>query len=140
MLIKLDIQYGDTNTGSFPSPAPGDDPLDGDQERDHGQTIIDARPSRLRATFSDDVLGVKVSGRIEGDFFTGEGTALTSHEDNTRVGSFIPRRTAPGRSVSASGPGSSPGEPEQGAPWNSRGGPRVSIWSGDRADDRPGRR
>ncbi len=83
--IKLDIQYGDKNTGSFPSPAPGDTPLDGDAEKDNGQTIIDARQSRLRATFSDEVMGVKISGRLEGDFFTGDGTALTSNSRHFRL-------------------------------------------------------
>ncbi|MBI2468539.1 MAG: porin [Candidatus Rokubacteria bacterium] len=83
--IKLDIQYGDKNTGSFPSSAPGDTPLDGDKERDNDQTIIDARQSRLRATISDDVGGVKMSGRIEADFFSGDGTALSSNSRHFRL-------------------------------------------------------
>jgi hypothetical protein len=79
--IKLDIQYGDKNTGEFPSPSPNDVPLkpdavrapdtfNADREKDHGQTLLDARQSRLRATFSDEVGGVKISGRLETDFFT----------------------------------------------------------------------
>jgi len=68
--VKLDIQYGDKLTGEFPSPGPGDTPLDTDLVRDNKQTIIDGRQSRLRATFSDEVAGVKLSGRIETDFFT----------------------------------------------------------------------
>ncbi len=83
--IKLDVQYSDKLTGSFPSPAPSDTPLDSNTDKDHSQTIIDARQSRLRATFSDDIAGVKTSGRIEADFFNGEGTALTSNSRNFRL-------------------------------------------------------
>lgn len=94
--IKLDIQYGDKNTGSFPSPGPADTPLDPDPRRspgtlnrdrelDNGQTIIDARQSRVRFTFSDEIVGVKISGRIEGDFFTGEGNALVSNSRGFRL-------------------------------------------------------
>ncbi len=68
--VKLDIQYGDKLTGEFPSPGPSSTPLDTDLVKDNQQTIIDARQSRLRATFSDEVAGVKLSGRIETDFFT----------------------------------------------------------------------
>ncbi len=83
--IKLDIQYGDKLTGSFPSPGPNDVPLDDNKEKDKSQTILDARQSRLRATFSDEVLGVKISGRIEGDFFTGDGNALSSNSRHFRL-------------------------------------------------------
>lgn len=68
--VKLDIQYGDKLTGEFPSPGPSSTPLDTDPVRDHSQTITDARQSRLRATFSDEVMGVKLSGAIETDFYT----------------------------------------------------------------------
>lgn len=73
--VKLDIQYGDKLTGEFPSPGPSDTPLDtADADLDKSQTIIDARQSRLRVTFSDEVVGVKLSGRIETDFFTRDRT------------------------------------------------------------------
>lgn len=68
--VKLDMQYGDKLTGEFPSPSITNTPLDGDAVRDNGQTIIDARQSRLRATFTDEAAGIKFSGRIETDFYT----------------------------------------------------------------------
>lgn len=68
--VKLDIQYGDKQTGELPSPGPSSTPLDTDPVKDNSQTIIDGRQSRLRATFSDEVAGVKLSGAIETDFFT----------------------------------------------------------------------
>ncbi len=83
--VKLDIQVGDRITGSFPSPGPADTPLDSNKEADNTQTIIDARQSRLRATFSDEVNGVKMSGRIEGDFFTGDGNAKVSNSRHLRL-------------------------------------------------------
>lgn len=83
--IKLDIQYGDKNTGSFPSPGPADVPLDDNKEADNPQTILDARQSRLRATISDDVMGVKMSGRIEADFFTADGNGRVSNSRHFRL-------------------------------------------------------
>lgn len=68
--VKLDIQYGDKITGEKPSPGPSSTPLDTDVVKDNEQTIIDARQSRLRATFSDEVAGVRLSGLIETDFYT----------------------------------------------------------------------
>ncbi len=82
---KLDIQTGDRITGSFPSPGPADTPLDSNKEADNTQTMIDARQSRLRATFSDEVGGVKMSGRIETDFFTGDGNAKVSNSRHLRL-------------------------------------------------------
>lgn len=87
--VKLDVQYGDKITGSLPSPGPSDTPLDppaaGAAENGNSQTIIDARQSRLRVTFSDEVAGVKMSGRIETDFFTGDGNALVSNSRHLRL-------------------------------------------------------
>ncbi|MCI0371146.1 MAG: porin [candidate division NC10 bacterium] len=68
--VKLDIQYGDKLTGELHSPGPSATPLDTDPVRDNSQTIVDARQSRLRATFTDEVAGIKFSGRIETDFYT----------------------------------------------------------------------
>ena len=76
--VKLDIQYSDkiaNDSPGVPSGSPGATPLDppgGSPASDNSQTIIDARQSRLRATFSDEVAGVKMSGRIETDFFTND--------------------------------------------------------------------
>ena len=75
--VKLDIQHSDKIIGDapgVPSPGPGSVPLDppaGSATLDNSQTLMDARESRLRATFSDEVAGVKMSGRIETDFFGG---------------------------------------------------------------------
>jgi hypothetical protein len=76
--VKLDIQYSDkiaTDSAGIQSGSPGATPLDppgGVLASDNSQTIIDTRQSRLRVTFSDEVAGVKMSGRIETDFFTND--------------------------------------------------------------------
>ena len=68
--VKLDLVHMDKITGNRPDPAPGNTPLDDDPDADNSQTIIDARESRIRVTFSDEVARVKMSGRIEFDFLT----------------------------------------------------------------------
>ncbi len=84
--VKLDVQYSDKIMGGgFPSPGVAATPLDTNKEADNKQTLLDARQSRIRVTFDDNVGGVKMSGRIEGDFFTGEGTALTSNSRGLRL-------------------------------------------------------
>ena len=87
--VKLDIQYSDKIVGDIqgmPSPSPGSTPLDTNLEKDNNQTIIDARESRLRVTFSDEVAGVKMSGRIESDFFnTTGGDVQTSNSRRARL-------------------------------------------------------
>lgn len=88
--IKLDVQYSDKLIGGAPSPGPGSTPLDtvggvANTVPDNSQTNLDARQSRLRATFSDEVKGVKLSGRIETDFFTTEGNARVSNSRGLRL-------------------------------------------------------
>ncbi len=92
--VKLDVLNSDKITGSDPSPSPANTPLDpatgspfldASREKDNSQTLLDARESRLRVTFSDEVAGVKLSGRIETDFFTAEGSALTSNSRGLRL-------------------------------------------------------
>ncbi len=84
--VKLDVQYSDKIMGGgFPSPGVAATPLDTNKEADNNQTILDARQSRIRVTWTDDVGGVKMSGRIESDFFTGDGNALTSNSRHLRL-------------------------------------------------------
>jgi len=83
---KLDVQYSDKILGGgAPSPDPGSTPLDTNKDADNSQTSFDARQSRLRVTFDDTVGGIKMSGRIEGDFFTGDGNGLTSNSRHLRL-------------------------------------------------------
>jgi len=89
--VKLDVQYSDkimvtgVPASGAPSPGVAATPLDTDKERDNKQTILDARQSRIRVTFDDTVGGVKMSGRIESDFYTGDGNALTSNSRHLRL-------------------------------------------------------
>ncbi|MFQ5830255.1 MAG: porin [Candidatus Methylomirabilia bacterium] len=83
--VKLDMQYSDKLMGSVPSPSPAGTPLDTSATADNSQTIFDARQSRLRVTFSDEIMGIKTSGRIETDFFTGDGNARVSNSRHLRL-------------------------------------------------------
>lgn len=83
--IRLDAQYEDGNTRDFPYPAIADTPFEDDEERSHGQFIIDARASRIRVDATDELVGVKVLGRIEADFYNGEASALTMNSRNFRL-------------------------------------------------------
>ena len=87
--VKLDIQYSDkiaADIAGMPSFSPGSTPLDTNLPADNPQTLIDARESRVRVTFSDEVMGVKLSGRIETDFFlNADGSALTSNSRHLRL-------------------------------------------------------
>lgn len=60
-------------------------PLKTNKEADHSQIFIDARASRLRVTWTDDVAGIKMSGSVEGDFFSLDGSALTSNSRHIRL-------------------------------------------------------
>ena len=84
--VKLDLQWSDKIMGGgFPSPGVAATPLDTNKDADNTQTLLDARQSRIRVTFDDTVGGVKMSGRIEGDFFQGDGNALTSNSRHLRL-------------------------------------------------------
>src|SRR3972149_481046 len=91
--VKLDVQYMDKVVGSgfppgfgFPSSNPAFTPLDTNKEADNPQTILDARESRIAVNYTDDVLGLKLSGLLEADFFddTNAGNALTSNSRHFR--------------------------------------------------------
>jgi len=91
--VKLDVQYMDKVVGSgfppgfgFPSSNPAFTPLDTNKEADNPQTILDARESRIAVNYTDDVLGLKLSGLVEADFFddTNAGNALTSNSRHFR--------------------------------------------------------
>lgn len=86
--IKMEVQYSDKITRV----ALGDTgtvfvgvPLDTDKDRDNTQTVLDARASRIRAAFDDTVAGIKLSGMIEGDFFSTDGNGLTSNSRHLRL-------------------------------------------------------
>jgi len=84
--VKLDIQYSDKIIGGgFPSPSPAGTPLDTNAEADNGQTLLDARQTRFRIDARDEVAGVKISSRIEADFFTGDGNAVVSNSRHLRL-------------------------------------------------------
>ncbi|HLC20673.1 MAG TPA: porin, partial [Candidatus Methylomirabilis sp.] len=84
--VKLDLQWSDKIMGGgFPSPGVAATPLDTNKDADNTQTLLDARQSRIRVTFDDTVGGVKMSGRIETDFFQGDGNALTSNSRHLRL-------------------------------------------------------
>jgi len=85
--LKLDVQYSDKVglgglQGFITLPTV---PLDTDKDRDNAQTFVDARASRLRAVFTDEIAGIKLSGMVEGDFFTTDGNALTSNSRHLRL-------------------------------------------------------
>ncbi len=79
--VKLDLQWSDTvivGTSGVGSASPGVAVTPLDFSRNPGKSggrfvrnhefIVDARQTRLRVSFSDDVMGVKISGRVETDF------------------------------------------------------------------------
>ena len=49
------------------------------------QTAIDARRTRLQLDMSDAVGSIKISGRFQGDFDTGDGTATTTNARHFRI-------------------------------------------------------
>ncbi len=83
--VLLDFQYGDKLFGGVPIPSVANTPLDTNKEKDHRETVLDARQSRLAVTVSDTAGGVNFSGLIEADFFTTDGNALTSNSRHLGV-------------------------------------------------------
>ncbi len=77
--VRLDVLSGDKILGASPTPNVKNTPLDTDKEKNHSETVLDARQSRLDVTFSDSALGVNFSGLIEADFNNTEGSALVSN-------------------------------------------------------------
>lgn len=45
-------------------------PLDGQKGADHGSFVMDAKESRINVTATQDVSGAKVTGVVEGDFYS----------------------------------------------------------------------
>jgi hypothetical protein len=82
---KLDIQYNTKNTGSLPSPPPNFVPLDSDKSAQHGETLIDARESRIGVRAVDQFDKVEMSGAVEGDFYTIDGDALVNNSRHFRL-------------------------------------------------------
>ncbi len=65
------------------------------KELDNNQFSVDARRSRVWVGWTDDVQGIKMSGRIEGDFNTTDGNALTSNSRHFRVRTAFARADHP---------------------------------------------
>ena len=88
--VKLDLQWSDKIAGNGfvggePSTPPSGVPYDGDKFHDHDQFVVDAKQTRFRITASDEVMGVKLSSRVEGDFFQADGSATTSNSRHLRL-------------------------------------------------------
>ncbi len=77
--IRLDVLSSDKLFGASPTPNVRNTPLDTDKEKDNRETVLDARQSRLRVTFSDSALGVNFSGLVEADFSSADGNATVSN-------------------------------------------------------------
>ena len=76
--------------GGTQSIAPGNIPFDSgpkaEKERDHRETILDARRSRIQIDISDTAPGnITLAGRIQADFDTSDGNALTSNSRHLRL-------------------------------------------------------
>lgn len=61
------------------------DPPVGPKELDNNQFSIDARQTRFWVSWTDDVQGIKMSGRVEVDFNSTDGNALTSNSRHLRL-------------------------------------------------------
>ena len=83
--VRLDLQYEDTDTNDFPSPYVGDVPLEGDAERNRPMLLLDARQSRFSFNASDTLAEVEMKARIECDFYTGGGSALSTNSRLPRL-------------------------------------------------------
>lgn len=79
--LLLDVQQGDKVFGGATAPSVANTPLDTDKERDHRETVVDARQTQLRATFSETTAGLNFSGLVETDFNNNDGDARVA---NTR--------------------------------------------------------
>jgi hypothetical protein len=98
--VKMDVVWTDKlNNGGFvggePSPPPPGVPLDnvsiggfvppGAAEKDHSEVILDAKQTRVRVVATDEVMGVKLAARVEGDFFQADGNARVSNSRHLRL-------------------------------------------------------
>lgn len=101
--IRFNAFYSDKITDGDQEIAPkkADVPFDSgpsaSNERDNGETILDARRTRLQFNISDTVPGdIKLGGVIQTDFSTSEGNALTSNSRGLRVRLAYAQATTPG--------------------------------------------
>lgn len=89
--IRLNAHYTDTiaTTGSAEEVAPTSVPFTAgpgkQRELDNSETQIDARRTRLQLDMSDTVGNIKLSGRFQGDFDTGDGNTSTSNSRHFRM-------------------------------------------------------
>lgn len=74
--VLLDIEYNSKEVGSLPSPSPRAVPLNSDTAAQHGQTLIDARESRIGLIAKDRYKEIDLMGLVEADFYTVHGTAI----------------------------------------------------------------
>ncbi|HWP35532.1 MAG TPA: hypothetical protein VNM66_08045 [Thermodesulfobacteriota bacterium] len=77
--------------------------LDSDLQAGKTSFLLEARESRLDVTGTGEVVGVKVRGFVEADFFTGEGDRFTTNSRGLRL------RHAYGEATLPEGSPSSPG-------------------------------
>jgi hypothetical protein len=88
--IRLNVIWSDRHFGQTQdAPAPTIFPFDSGPgrvpERDNSQTVIDARRTRLQIDMKDEVAGVKLAGRLQGDFDTNDGNARVSNSRHFRL-------------------------------------------------------
>lgn len=89
--IRLNAHYLDRIgiVGSAEEMAPTDIPFTAgpgkSREKDNDQFQIDARRTRLQLDMTDEVSGIKLSGRLQGDFDTSDGNANTSNSRHFRI-------------------------------------------------------
>ena len=88
--VRFNAIFSDRIYGSGQTIAPGDLPFDSGslavKERDNNQTILDVRRSRINVDSADDAPGnIKLSSRIQVDFDTSDGNALTSNSRHPRL-------------------------------------------------------
>lgn len=90
--IRLNAIYTDTIPGATANQTFGPTALPltagpgKNREADNAQTNIDARRTRLQLDMSDDVGGIKMSGRFQGDFQgAGSGSAVNSNTRDFRM-------------------------------------------------------
>jgi hypothetical protein len=103
--VRLNVIWSDrivpTNAGgSGQIIAPTDIPFDEGParvpERDHSQTTLDARRTRLQIDIKDEVGGIKLTGRLQGDFLTTDGNARVSNSRHFRIRLGYGQATTPG--------------------------------------------
>jgi len=91
------IKWEDKIAGhELPKLGIGSTPRDGVPELDNNQFTLDSRQTRFWIGWTDDVQGIKMSGRIEMDFNSTDGNALTSNSRHPRLRIAYARADHPG--------------------------------------------